>query len=411
MKALGNVRGWGFRPLAGLVLLATLSGYGNIVQAGEKEQARRMHDRIAGVPPSDSLLEIMTDDIRSGRPLDAALRATESDAFYSVTLKNFTAPWTNEAMSRFVPLNDYTATVIGLVRDEADFRRVLYDDVLYIADGGLGLPEYSVANNDHYRALEDGGYSLKEHLVAVTQSARSGLPSDATAGVITSRAASRAFFSAGTNRAMLRFTLLNHLCRDLEQVSDVTLPPDRIRQDVSRSPGGDSRVFLNNCVGCHSGMDPLAQAFAYYDYQYDADNDPDGALGRLVYNTTSDIDPGTGTRVNAKYHINSANFKGGYKTPDDSWDNYWRAGPNRRLGWDSALAGSGAGAKSMGRELARSDAFAECQVQKVFRNVCLRPPENSMDRNQIAGMTASFRGNGYNLKQVFAESAVYCKGQ
>ena len=43
-------------------------------------------------------------------------------------------------------------------------------------------------------------------------------------------------------------------------------PPDRIRQDVSRSPGGDSRVFLNSCIGCHSGMDPMAQAFAYYNF-------------------------------------------------------------------------------------------------------------------------------------------------
>ena len=47
---------------------------------------------------------------------------------------------------------------------------------------------------------------------------------------------------------------------------DTTRPPDRIRQDVARSPGGDSRLFLNNCVGCHSGMDPMAQAFAYYNF-------------------------------------------------------------------------------------------------------------------------------------------------
>jgi hypothetical protein len=25
-------------------------------------------------------------------------------------------------------------------------------------------------------------------------------------------------------------------------------------------------VFLNNCIACHSGMDPMAQAFAYYDF-------------------------------------------------------------------------------------------------------------------------------------------------
>ena len=73
---------------------------------------------------------------------------------------------------------------------------------------------------------------------------------------MTSRAAAQSFFIAGTNRAMFRFTVLNHMCRDLEEIHDTTRPPDRIRQDVSRSPGGDARLFLNNCVGCHSGMDP-----------------------------------------------------------------------------------------------------------------------------------------------------------
>ncbi len=77
---------------------------------------------------------------------------------------------------------------------------------------------------------------------------------------------------------------MNHLCNDLEQVKDPSLPADRIRQDISRSPGGDSRIFLNNCIGCHTGMDPLAQAFAYYDYVYDEEADPDGNSGRIDYN-------------------------------------------------------------------------------------------------------------------------------
>ena len=393
-----------------LLLIALALSQASVSQAGPREQAKRMHDRIAGVPPSASVLSTMAAEISSGNELAAADIAMENSAFYDVTLKNLATPWTNEAQSKFVPLNDYTATVIGLVRDGADFRTVLYDDVLYIGDSGLGLPPYSQSNNNHYEALESGGFSLKDNLIRTTQSTYSGLPASATAGVMTSRAAARAFFSAGTNRAMFRFTLMNHMCNDLEQVADVTRPPDRIRQDVSRSPGGDSRVFLNNCVGCHSGMDPMAQAFAYYDYEYNADTDPDGELGRLVYNTANDRDPITGTRVQAKYHINSATFEEGYVTPDDSWDNYWRSGANRRLGWDSGMSGSGQGAKSLGREFAHSDAFAECQVKKVFENVCLRPPSNAADRSQVSSMVTSFRAQGFDLKQVFAESAVYCMG-
>jgi hypothetical protein len=149
-------------------------------------------------------------------------------------------------------------------------------------------------------------------------------------------------------------------------------------------------------------MDPLAQAFAYYNF--------DETLGRLLYNDVGAVDPKTGTRVQAKYHINSDNFKYGYVTPNDNWDNHWRAGANSELGWDGALSGSGAGAKSMGMELAHSEAFAHCQVKKVFKVACLRDPVDINDRNQIDAMTTSFKSNGYKLKRVFAEAANYCKG-
>jgi hypothetical protein len=387
---------------AGLLLSATAA-------ADSRDQAKRLHDRIAGVPPDEATLVEMASELDANRPVSAALIATEAPEFYSVTLKNFAAPWTNRERSVFVPLNDYIATVIGMVRDEVDFRQLLSGDILYVGSGS-GLPPYSVDDNEHYRALERQGVDLKDNLTRTTQSSLTGLPPDATAGVMTTRAAAKAFFIDGTNRAMFRFTMLNHLCRDMEQVADITRPPDRIRQDVSRSPGGDSRVFINNCVGCHSGMDPLAQAFAYYDYEYDVMNDPDGEFGRIHYNRIGEVDPVTGTRVEAKYYNNASNFEHGFVTPDDAWDNYWRAGQNVLLGWDSALPGSGNGAKSMGRELAHSDAFAQCQVEKVFQNVCLRPPEDAADRAQIDAMVTSLQSNGYNLKRTFAESAVYCMG-
>ena len=383
----------GLRGMAAAAFVALLVAVPVTAQADARTQARRMHDRLAGVPPSETVLNSMAADIAAGRPADAADLAMQNPAFYSVTLKNFAMPWTNREQTVFAPLNDYVATVIGMVRDDVPFDHVLYDDILYVGRSGLGVPPYSPANNDHYAALESQGVSLKDGLVATTQSAASGLPAEATAGVLTSRAAAQAFFIAGTNRAMFRYTLVNHLCRDMEQVMDTTRPPDRIRQDVSRSPGGDSRVFLNNCIGCHSGMDPLAQAFAYYDYNETA--------GRLIY--TSGV-------VRPKYFHNKDTFPAGYSTPDDSWDNYWRKGRNSLLGWDASLPDKGQGAKSLGRELARTDAFAGCQVEKVFRNVCFRAPSDAQDRARVQAMTGLFKASGYQLKRVFAEAATYCMG-
>jgi len=379
------------RGVAAVCLLAGALLLAGAAHADARGQAKRLHDRIAGVPPSAAVLDDMAADIAAGRAVDAAYTAMENRWFYDVTLKNFATPWTNRDQTAFAPLNDYVATVIGMVRDDVPFDGVLADDILYVGTGGL--PAYSASSNAHYEALEASGASLKTALVRTTQSAASGLPPEATAGVMTTRAAAQAFFVAGTNRAMFRYTLLNHLCVDLEHVQDPTRPPDRVRQDVSRSPGGDSRVFLNSCVSCHAGMDPLAQAFAYYDY--------DSSAGRLLYT------PG---QVRPKYFNNDQTFRPGYATPDDHWNNYWRQGRNALLGWDPALPGHGQGAKSLGRELAGTERFARCQVEKVFRNVCFRAPSDAQDRARVDAITASFRAGGYRLKRVFAEAATYCIG-
>jgi hypothetical protein len=365
--------------------------------AGPREQAKRMYDRLTGTPPSPELLTELENKIGAEGQLATALyildpASPRSSPFYSVTLKNFATPWTNRDQTVFAPLNDYTATVIGMVRDNKDFRTMLSADIVYVGNGVS--PAYSNTDNNHYDTLESSNADLRTVLIERAQSSLNGLPAAATAGVITSRAASEAFFIDGTNRAMFRFTLLNHLCRDMEQVHDTSRPPDRIRQDVTRSPGGDSSVFNNNCIGCHNGMDPLAQAFAYYDF--------DETVQRLVYT------PG---QVQPKYLINSDNFKPGFVTPNDQWENRWRLpGQNELLGWSASLPGSGAGAKSLGQELANSEAFAQCQVEKVFRTVCFRSPSDGADRGRVSQILNAFKTSNYSLKTVFAETAVYCAG-
>ena len=254
-------RRWSKRAL--LLVLSLVTVFGSLaVSADAYDQAKRINDRIAGVPADFATLQAMRNLIAppNNDPLTAALMATDNPSFYNVTLKNFVAPWTNRDHNVFVPLNDYTATVIGMIREDVDFRSVLFGDILYVGVGS-GIPNYSPSDNANYDALEAKAVNLADSskLVRVTQSSVTGVPSAATAGVLTTRAASKAFFIAGTNRAMFRFTLVNHLCRDMEQVHDTSRAPDRIRQDVSRSPGGDARVFLNGCIGCHTGMDPMTQ--------------------------------------------------------------------------------------------------------------------------------------------------------
>jgi hypothetical protein len=237
----------------------------------------------------------------------------------------------------------------------------------------------------------------------------------APAGIMTSRAGAMAFFSDGTNRAMFRFTMMNHLCTDLEPLKDVTRTPDHVRRDVSRSPGGDSRIYLNGCVGCHAGMDGMAGAFAYYEWDYNNNI----ANGNLVYDNS---------QPSAKHNINPLNFEYGYVVTDDHWVNYWRNGPNSKLGnrpgdnssgWaypgetlDTRGNAIGTGASSLGLELSNSKAFAQCQVDKAFKAVCLRDPNVfAADRNARDGFISNFTtGSNYDMLGVFTDVAAFCKG-
>jgi hypothetical protein len=400
--ALGRMARTG-RTLLGVLVLCSLALPGVAQQSPEleaRERALRMHDRLVGVPPDESTLDAMQGLIFGGEAEAAADLAMQNPVFYNSTLKTWVAPWTNEAMDVFVPFNDYTATVIGIIRDDRPFTEVLTGDYLYIGAGGnqnngVVPAAYSPTNNDHYEQLDSMGVDLSNpaNFVPWPQDSLPGAMIDASeaGGVITSRAAAEAFFSGGTNRAMWRFTAINFLCVDMEQLSDNTRPVDRIRQDVSRSPGGDSQIFLNQCSGCHSGMDPMSGAYAYF--QWDENQE------RMIH---------TRGQVQLKNLINGSNFPFGYVTTDNRWDNYWREGQNATFGWSDSLPGGGYGVKSLGEEVAHSRGFARCQVQKAFEQICFREPANETERNEVESIATDFEDLGYSMKTVFAKVAAYC---
>ena len=136
-----------------------------------------MYDRLTGTPPSPALLDELEARVaangasirRDVHPRPAPAR-TRSD-FYSVTLKNFATPWTNRDQTVFAPLNDYTATVIGMVRDDADFRGAAFRrHRLYRQRHLAGLLERP--SNAHYEALESNNADLRAVLQRVRRSRR-----------------------------------------------------------------------------------------------------------------------------------------------------------------------------------------------------------------------------------------------
>ena len=394
------------------------------------DQAKRIHERLTGVPPLQADLTAMADLIANGTTdsdgytgADAAANyaiktGARKSEFYTTHLKNFFVEYTNIDANPLPLLNDAAATMIGMVRDDVPFDQVLYGDILYVPAAG-----YSGSSNANYEAMDQSHADLSSNsvLVASTQTANSpvtGLESSSPkfAGVVTTRAWGEAYYSAGTNRRVWRSVAINFLCRDMEQLKDTTRSPDRVRQDVTRSPGGDSSIYLSACVGCHSGMDPLVGAYAYYEWTND---------DHLTYNTHIHHDPDNG--VLHKFLINAGNFPQGYVTHDDSWENYWREGKNAELGWGEAtlsaptgaqppkvvppagVTNTGNGPTTLGEEVASTSAFSICQVERVYRDVCKHEPTdaNSADLKTLQN---DFMTNGFNMKSVFIKTAAMCAG-
>jgi hypothetical protein len=352
------------------------------------QQAVLLHTRLTGVPPSPTVLTQMT----AVAPAAAAAIAVAQPQFYNVTLRNIFAAESNRDQSVFVPLNDYIVTAIGMVHDDVPYNTALSADILYTLNAP-NLPPASASSNSHYQAADTAVVDISASLVKKQQTTTYGYPAAAVAGLITTRAGAIQHFDAGTNRRGYNINIINQTCHAMEQVMDTSLPSDRIRQDVAASPGGDSRVRLQSCVGCHSHMDPMAGAFAYYNF--------DETAGNLVY---------TAGKVQPKYFINATNNPYGYVTVDDGWESRMRTGgaDTNIFQFDPALPGKGNGAASFGAEIAGSGAFATCQVTKAFKAVCLRAPASTKDGNEITSLASKFTANGYKFKQVFADAALYC---
>lgn len=375
------------------VILFTLAA--SLAYAGPREQAKRLHDRLVGIPPTAAVIDSMSASIAGGDGLGAAFKAMENPAFYNTTVREYATPWSNRERSVYVDMNDAIATVIGMIRDEVPFDQLLYEDIVYVGTPGATAIPYSQTDNDHYLDLQLNRIDLSDaaNLARQRQSEQPASPlgTNQAAGILTTRGYAQAFLVAGTNRAAIRFATLNFLCKDMDDLRDLTAHPDRIRQDVTRSPGGDSNIFLTDCLTCHAGMDGLAGAFAYYDF--------DEQSQQLVY---------TAGAVQPKYLKDAGTFRFGYESIGDSWINYWRTGPNAYIGWNGP--GAGNGAKSLGMELAQTRQFAECQVKRAFEKVCYRTPNGPADAQAVATIATSFETNNRSMKRVFAETGLYCMG-
>ena len=89
--------------LAGAALLPV------VAHADARSQAKRIHDRLAGVPPTEAVLTSMASDIAAGRETDAAYTAMCHFHFDSV--ESFMAAFSPSAAALQADIPNYTDVV------------------------------------------------------------------------------------------------------------------------------------------------------------------------------------------------------------------------------------------------------------------------------------------------------------
>jgi len=239
-------------------------------------------------------------------------------------------------------------------------------------------------DNIHYRNLETRVSNWPERLQARTQSNvystvnySSKVDNEDIMGVITSRQMGRANFAAGTNRRGF-LNPMRFLCREINQLQDASAPDVRVRRDIDRAPGGDHSVFETNCRSCHAGMDGMAGAFAFFNFDVSSNE------GILRYNKNgldgqpTEQDFSAGTNQKKQWRQNNM-FPAGHLIKNNTWFNFWSSGgPNVALGWRLPDGGQslteGTGAHALGEVLANAEAFSDCMANRAFERVCLRVP-------------------------------------
>lgn len=313
-----------------------------------------------------------------------ASRATDESSFLNVTVLQWANLYYSAGKSAHLPFDDALATLVGTVKDNRDARLLLSGDYLYAPIAPIG-PNPTLRDNTVYSIVEQRGLSLKNTLRLISPQ----WPIDGyqgSAGLFTTRSFSGQNYNDGTNRRAVKAAMETFLCRPIDtwRVPNLTLV--RIHRDVDRAPGGDARVFQQECRTCHATLDSFVGAFSHLDF-----------IG-TSFATTSGIRP--------KYLQHPEVYPEGYVTSDDSWINPLATtsdSSGASFGWRGAT--SGQGIRAFGQMLSQSQEYSRCLAKRVYSTVCLK--EKELTDPVIEKLASDLESTDqYRLKDFFARTAL-----
>lgn len=400
------------------------------------QRAQAIYTRLNGVktPIDNPVIAQMADLMDQNQSFQAADLAAKDPNFFNITVRDMASKMSTREEVISAPLNDFTATVIGATRDGLDARTLLTGNYVYIADPAkAAVPSHPIrdilTSNRHYESLQAGGFDLAKVLMQMPggQKAYNGTQAvnhPDPAGLLTTRAWMAAHAVAGTNRRLVEYAFREFLCTPIDKWSDSLGPDNFIGRDIDRFPGGSHTKFTNNCRSCHTRMDPLRGAFAYFTFSNNFAKHS-FLVPRLpagINNEDMQIGMATGLKANDpartelpalgnvsfvadKMNHNEHVFPGGRVITDNSFQNAAAvdAWGKAYFGWRGPV--SGHGVKEFGSMLANSQQFSRCLAKRAFASVCKREVQ-SFDETLIRTVATEFESNGYKLDYLFKRLVV-----
>lgn len=389
----------------------------SFAQDTNDDSLRRL-ERLLGAKISKSSAELqpIINLLRDGKQDEAFRQATQLESFYRITVKNFATRMSVRSQDVSAPLNDFSATIIGITRDNRDAKLMLTGNFIYWLQtenlpAGITVRNNMlndlIRTNNHYMDVETNIFSisLKDRLLPTTQMvqrANSVTQADLVqnpdpAGLLTSNTWAREHFVAGTNRRPVEYSFISFLCTPMEEAADTQANDSRIGRDIDRFPGNDHTRFLISCKGCHTVMDGFRGAFAMWNFD---DFMVHGSLhqGRRGMNAQG---------IANKMNQNAEVYPSGFQVTNTSWVNYATRGKNvEHFGWPQNQS-SGTGVASFAKLLAESERFPLCMAKRAFNEICRRAesPLKNVSNPITKDLAQQFVKSGYNLRELFIAAA------
>jgi hypothetical protein len=456
------------------VILASTSAYSQKVEKGPRQLARKLYVSLTGTTPTGAELDKLVEKI-SAQQLDAAALdiidqrngISNNGAFYNVTVKDMVTPWTNKAHSTLEPLNDMSATIIGWIRDEKQFNKILYSDTVYKASGVTFKGELTyitkadAAKNSYCSRDIKAPADMASDLYRIVHNNPKN-PNDPNDKGCRLTKFSKAQLDAAyeinalylphvdiiinsnlINATNDHYVSISALGLDLSDKDLLAETSQEVK--IHQYPQAISGLLSTRTYAAayiYAGTNRAAVAYAMEHFlckdmeqlndtsipdfrnRRDVDRSP-GGTSEIYKNRCIGCHAGMDALAGAFAYYDYVNYKvvytpgkvvnkmnhnvvfpEGFVTQNDSWLNLWTEGQNASLKWGGTT--SGEGAKSFGMMLSQTEAFHSCMATRVYEKVCSRKATGDVDHARVAKLTNDYKNSKFNMKTLFVKASIEC---